>query len=130
MYMRDQDGHVFETDHPEYHKAAEKLSKTEGKRLLCEQFKAEYKKYFKPNRQIYCIIRKVSTSGMTRHMDFFVHEKDGLRCVTYGMSVILGWRYYKGNLVVNGCGMDMVFHTVDSICRTLGLKNLPHYNIL
>lgn len=130
MYMRNPDGYVYETDHPEYHKGSEKLTKTEGKRLLREQFKAEYKKYFGPKKQIYCVIRKVSASGMERHMDFFVHEKDGLRCVTYGMSVILDWRYSKGNLVVRGCGMDMCFHAVDTTCRILGLKKLPSYTIL
>lgn len=129
MYMR-QDGRVFETDHPEYHKAAEQLTKTEGKRLLQLQCAKELRPLFRPSKKVYAIIRKVSASGMTRHIDFYAYNKGRMEPLTYRMAVCLGWRYYKGNLVISGCGMDMVFHTVDSLCRTIGLKKIPQHIIL
>lgn len=129
MYMR-QDGYVFETDHPEYHKNAEKLPKAEGKRLLQVQTAKELRPLFRPSKTVYAVIRKVSASGMTRYIDFYAYRKGRMERLTYRMSVCLGWRLHDKGLVVGGCGMDMVFATVDSTCRTIGLKKLPNYTIL
>lgn len=129
MYMR-QDGYVFETDHPEFHQHAEKLPNKEGKHLLQVQTAKELRPLFRPSKTVYAIIRKVSASGMTRYIDFYAYRKGRMERLTYRMSVCLGWRLHDKGLVVGGCGMDMVFATVDSLSRTIGLKNIPHYTIL
>lgn len=130
MYLKNPDGRVFETDFPQYHKDCERLTKTEGLRLLQLQCAAELRPLFRPSKTVYAIIRKVSASGMTRYIDFYAYRKGRLEPLTYRMSVCLGWRLHDKGLVVGGCGMDMVFHTVDTLCRTIGLKKLPQYTIL
>lgn len=130
MYLRNPDGKVFESDFPQYHKDSEKLTKVEGKHLLQLQVAKELRPLFRPSKTIYAIIRKVSASGMTRYIDFYTYRKGHMERLTYRMSVCLGWRLHDKGLVVSGCGMDMVFATVDSLCRTVGLKKIPNYTIL
>lgn len=130
MYLRNPDGRVFETDFPQYHKEAEKLSKVEGKRLLQLQIAKELRPLFRPSKTVYAIIRRVSASGMTRYIDFYTYRNGRMEPLTYRMSVITNWRLHEKGLVVSGCGMDMVFATVDVVTHTIGLKKIPQYVIL
>lgn len=66
------------------------------------------------DRDLYFIVRKVSSSGMSRVMSFYLGEQDGeLSSVTWSIAQILGYKVIDFNgfnaIRVNGCGMDMGF---------------------
>ena len=69
-------------------------------------------------QEIYSIIRHVSSSGMTRHISFFIIDnlKEPNRIVFID-NLISDYLDYRPNkhytaLVVGGCGMDMAFSVV------------------
>tara|TARA_R100001086_G_C11789647_1_gene245835 strand:- start:68 stop:448 length:381 start_codon:yes stop_codon:yes gene_type:complete len=72
-------------------------------------------------QEIYSIIRHVSSSGMTRHISFFIIDnlKEPNRIVFID-NLISDYLDYKPNssytgLVVRGCGMDMAFSVVNHL---------------
>lgn len=76
--------------------------------------------WLKPGDTVYSVLRHVSTSGMSRRFDFYVIRDNVPRMITGHMSHVLDCRLSsKGGLVVNGCGMDMGFHMVYNLGRTL-----------
>lgn len=95
-----------------------------------EDAKEMVKKFVKPGDTVYTVIRGVSRSGMSRTMDvyaFYVDEKGKVQkqyltgwCVKLGLGSqsLQMWRNSAG-MRVNGCGMDMGFHVVYSLGRTL-----------
>lgn len=73
------------------------------------------------NRTVYTLVKRVSSSGMSRHIQCFI-VRDGRICnITYWASKILGYKINRdtGGLIVGGCGMDMGFHVVYSLSRRL-----------
>lgn len=83
----------------------------------------------KPGATVYTLIRHVSKSGMSRVIDVFVIQdaKDGsgpyLRRFSWSAAVALGWSYDRRHegVKVSGCGMDMAFHLVSSLCHAVGV---------
>lgn len=72
--------------------------------------------------QFWTIVRSVSASGMSRVIDVYVIVNNEMHCLTYHASIVLGWKLHKDRgMIVNGCGMDMCYHAVDSLWRRLGL---------
>jgi hypothetical protein len=69
------------------------------------------------NTVIYSIVRSVSQSGMSRNIDFFVIKDDKPIWITPALRDILDYKQDKkyGALKVNGTGMDMCFHIVNSL---------------
>lgn len=67
--------------------------------------------------QVHAVVRSVSKSGMSRRMDFFVLQNEECVRITHLLARLLGWSHDpdKG-MRVDGCGMDMGFHTVYSAC--------------
>ena len=68
---------------------------------------------------VYTVLRHVSSSGMSRRISVFVVVGDTLRDITYLTALAFGdkpseWRG-RWALRVNGAGMDMGFHVVDSL---------------
>ena len=68
-------------------------------------------------QEIYCIIRHVSQSGMTRHISFFCIVDNEPRFLDGLISDYLDYRMnkYYNALVVGGCGMDMAFSVVNHL---------------
>jgi len=68
----------------------------------------------KKNETIYCIIKHVSRSGMTRHISFFYIRNNEPRFITPRISDFLDYKMnkYHDAIVVGGCGMDMAFSVV------------------
>ena len=67
------------------------------------------------NKQVCVNITKVSKSGMTRKMRFYIINKNHLEKINYEISVITGYRLdLNGDLIVKGCGMDMVFNVLSN----------------
>lgn len=86
------------------------------------------------NKQIYVNIAKVSASGMTRKMRFYVLGKNKrLECINYEIATIAGYKLDRnGDLIVGGCGMDMVFSVLSNfnyaICTIIDGKMTKNYS--
>lgn len=81
----------------------------------------ELRKLLKPGSRVYCVLRHVSRSGMTRLIDFYTIRKGEMRYLTGYIGEALGYARSKTDdgLIVRGCGMDMGFHVVYSLGRML-----------
>lgn len=67
-------------------------------------------------------IPKVSQSGLSRQMKFATQYKDNYINITYIIGRVLGIKMTKNDtLRINGCGMDMVFHTLDNFMASIGV---------
>jgi predicted hydrolase (HD superfamily) len=66
------------------------------------------------HQTIYCIIRHVARSGMTRHISFFIIKDNEPWFLDGKISDYLDYKRNKdySGLVVHGCGMDMAFSVV------------------
>ena len=89
------------------------------KKKTQEHFKAYdyFKTNLKKNDTIYCIIKHVSQSGMTRHISFFYIRNNEPRFITHRISDFLEYKMnkYHDAIVVGGCGMDMAFSVVNHL---------------
>lgn len=113
-------GFVMETEHPEIHGDARRLTKTEGKQRIRKQSLEELRAMLKAGETVYSVLRHVSPSGMTRRIDFYTIKDNKPRFLTGYMAGALGYRWGdKAGLVVGGCGMDMGFHVVYCLSRVL-----------
>lgn len=109
----------------------EQLSQAAGKTAYAEQHADQLAKNliaaaYQGKVEIYCIIRSVSASGMARTIDLFyitpaAHGRPPEPSwISYGAAQILGWKLHKDRgIIVRGCGMDMAFHTVYELERSL-----------
>lgn len=110
-YMQGPEGSFFTTIDPKYHPDSAQVSIAKGKAGIEAQSKCKLKELLKKHPTIYTVIRSVSSSGMSRTMDFWIVQQDGLRRITPLMIDVLGWgESPKGHLKVMGCGMDMSWH--------------------
>lgn len=93
-----------------------------------EQFCNDAKRYIKAIKEhrMFCVIHSVSSSGMSRNISFFAHEKN--KNVKHNYFNLLGYNqffialgYTEANkgFRIGGCGMDMIFHTNYSIIHSL-----------
>ncbi len=98
--------------------------------------KAKYREYLleavRPGDTVWCVVRNVSASGMSRTISMFVIRCEpemnaytggvGVYQIHYNTANVLGWRYSQRHegVCVQGCGMDMGFHLVDCLSRALG----------
>lgn len=78
------------------------------------------KEVLKPGDTVHCVLRHVSTSGMTRHIDFYKVEGDGMRYLSWHIANLLDYKLAKQQgLKVGGCGMDMGFSVVYNLSSAL-----------
>ena len=72
---------------------------------------------------VYTILRRVSASGMTRHISLKIAQGGEIYDITYNTALALGDKLHSvdgfNTLKVNGCGMDMGFHLVYSLSSVL-----------
>ncbi len=80
------------------------------------------------NTTIYAKVTKVSASGMSRRVQLFaIYKGKGITDITFWAAKALEWGYkagYNGGILVSGCGMDMMFHTVYSLSYAMGYGSL------
>ena len=74
--------------------------------------------------RVYVSIDSVSASGMSRNMRVFVINDNQLYNVTYYVGQALEWtvkdnKYGQRVIKVDGAGMDMAFHLVNTLSRVL-----------
>ena len=90
-----------------------------------DSFVNDCKRYISATKQnrLICTINHVSQSGMTRHMKFVEMKKASRNHFNirnfYQMLDVFGFRFKNDSMVVNGCGMDMVFSTHYNIIRDI-----------
>ena len=79
--------------------------------------KARLDEILNQQQEIYCIIRHVSQSGMSRHISFFCIVDNEPRFLNGYISDYLDYRMNKhyDAIVVGGCGMDMAFSVVNHL---------------
>jgi len=69
---------------------------------------------------IYTILRHVSKSGMTRHIDCLFITNNEPIWLNYDIARACGYSVSKGGSIkISGAGMDMGFHIVYSIAYAL-----------
>lgn len=77
----------------------------------------------KPGDTVYTILRHTSRSGMMRHISVIQIRADGdIRDWSLATARVLEWPETRKNdfaVKVSGCGMDMGFHLVYELSRTL-----------
>lgn len=75
-----------------------------------------------PGDELRTVLRHASRSGMQRQIDVYKIEGGEARYLTAWVADALDYRQAQGlhgPLKVNGCGMDMGYHVVYSLARTL-----------
>jgi hypothetical protein len=88
---------------------------------------ARLKEYIRPGDTVYCILRRVSASGMSRVIDLkIMHENEPLH-IGYNAALALGYPYDRKaeGIKIGGCGMDMGFALVYELAQTLFPGNPP-----
>jgi len=94
-------------------------------------------KFLHHKSRVYCVLRSVSKSGMSRTIDFYTITEDNrgngvesyMQYLTGWFGTLLDYRRDKhGALKVGGCGMDMGFHVVYNVGAMLWPKGTdkPH----
>ena len=78
---------------------------------------AELRRLFPIGSTVYCVLRSVARSGMSREISFFT--SDEVRCVDWLICRALDRRIGKSGVKVSGCGMDMGFHVVYNMSRVI-----------
>lgn len=88
--------------------------KEEARKALIEQLG------IKPGDVIYSVIRKVSSSGMSRQIDFYFISEGKPYWISRRIAQILDYSVAEsGALKVRGCGMDMCFAVVYNLASQL-----------
>lgn len=101
----------------------EKLTEYELK--LCKEVKNALV-HGKKNKILVYVV-DVAKSGMSRRLRFTFIDKHGNVCyLDYLLSKFCGTLTDEG-LRVRGCGMDMIFHTLECFLSACGVKNPYHY---
>lgn len=72
---------------------------------------------------VYAKVTQVSRSGMSRHVELFMVKGEDLVDISYWAARALQWGYadrFPRGIRVSGCGMDMLFHTVNALSYAMG----------
>jgi len=94
---------------------------TKAQKAQAAESRERLLKILKPGDPVYTVLRHVSRSGMSRNIDLYaLVDNEPLRLSGYAASAC-GWRLAKRDqsITVRGCGMDMGFHLVYNLSRTL-----------
>ena len=79
--------------------------------------------YVNAGDTVYSILRKVSSSGMTRHYSLVVARNGKIDDITYYAAKAIGWTLLESTghraIKVQGCGMDMSFHLISTLSAVL-----------
>lgn len=82
---------------------------------------AELRRVCRKGTTVYVINRSVARSGMSRRVSMFVVHKGRIRDVTGMVALVTGMPGdYERGMRVDGGGMDMHWHAVESLWLALG----------
>lgn len=79
------------------------------------------REFVKPGMTVYTTLRHRASSGMFRVIDLHVIIDNEPRWIGYTAATVMGDRYddRRQGIKASGCGMDMGFHLVYNLSRTL-----------
>ena len=87
---------------------------------------ARLRELVKPGDTVYTVLRRVSASGMSREISLHVIIDNEPYWITGLAARAMGDRTSKRDgIIVGGCGMDMGFHLVYNLGRTLWRDGVP-----
>lgn len=92
-----------------------RLPNAEGKRRYSEQCREELKQFIFDGQKVYCNVTKVSSSGMSRTIHFYVIKGHDLMRITHLIAGAADYTLTDDGLRVSGCGIDMRFAVLDSV---------------
>ena len=94
---------------------------TKAKQSARAEAIASLRKMLKPGDTVFTVLRSVSRSGMNRKIDLYKLEDNEPRWLSRLVARACDWTFDKKKdaVSVGGCGMDMGFHLVYSLSRTL-----------
>lgn len=104
------------------------LSKKAQKQAHVAESTAALLKMLMPTTEVYATLKKVSPSGMNRRIALLIAEKGPnnttqIRNISGWVADVLGLKWNDdGSVSISGCGMDMGFHLVYTLSRTLWPK--------
>ena len=128
MHYYELDGTIYQLSSPL--NGAVKLSNAEGKRRYQEQAKKYLREWLPEGSTVFTLVRSVSKSGMSRQISVFCIEGKEIRNLDWMVSQALDWKI-KDAIYVQGCGMSMTFHLVDTLSYALyrGPGKLVHRDL-
>lgn len=86
---------------------------TRKSKVEAEEARVALLRVVEPGDTVWCVLRSVASSGMSRQIDFYLIKDNIPIWITGRIARLLGWRQSKReSLIVSGCGMDMGFHVV------------------
>lgn len=104
----------------------ERTKRPTAREIEKEAARARLLEWLKPGDTVYCILRHVSSSGMSRVIDLVLMPKPGSddtvpRHIAYNAAILLGMKYdsQREGIKISGCGMDMGFSLVYSLGSAL-----------
>ncbi len=93
---------------------------TKARRDQQQQAVESLRELLKPGDTVHTVLRHVSRSGMSRLIDCYVIVDNEPRWISGLVARATGMTLDKADAIrVGGCGMDMGFHVVYSLSRTL-----------
>jgi hypothetical protein len=95
---------------------------TKAKQTERDQAIAELRGIIKPGDTVRTILRHASASGMSRIIDLVIVEAGDVRSISWLAARAMGDKMVNDKhygIRVAGCGMDMGFHLVYNLSRTL-----------
>jgi len=121
-YMQLTDGTVIQTDNPEFWSEAKPMTAKAGKEAYREQAREKLRRLLPVGSTAFTILRHVSGSGMSRRISVLIPDKEcGILDVSGWVATALDYRRHErdGGIIVGGCGMDMGFHLIYCLSRSL-----------
>jgi len=116
MHYYELDGTIYQLSSPLT--GAVKLSKAEGKRKYQEQAKKYLREWLPSGSTVFTLVRSVSKSGMTRQISVFCIEGKEIKNLDWMVAQALDWKI-KDAIYVQGCGMSMTYHLVETLSYAL-----------
>ena len=96
------------------------MSKRSEKEAQKAESIAVLRRVLRRGSTVFCTLRDVSRSGMSRRIKFFVVRKGEVSNISWHVGKVLGLKCGDEHaLTVGGCGMDMGFHVVHNLSYAL-----------
>ena len=126
-YVRTKDGRIYTTEDPSSWHDAETLTRKAGREAYRAQAKADLLEFIRPGDTIYCILRHVSASGMSRRISLYAMQDGKPHNITGTAAIAMDRKLNRDefSIIVGGCGMDMGFHLVYSLGYCLWPSGTP-----
>jgi hypothetical protein len=116
FYFTSESGHIYQSKRAEAGLLPwTRLPNKSGKEAFQAQCAAELKPLLFDGRKVFCNVTRVSSSGMSRCIQFYVIEGDDLHRITHLIAGAGDYPMTDEGLRVSGCGMDMRFAVLDSV---------------